>query len=93
VRGRWHIRADPRSWSVERREALVRPELGLIQLAPRPVVEGIVHRLIPGADDGWTVAGVDEFRLQELQPEGLFVWGRRDRLVPIGFARHAPAAR
>ena len=104
---------------------LVRPELGLIQLAPRPVVEGIVHRLIPGADDGWTAAGVDEFlrsfltpagraafyaaarqiyleephgeqgfwsRLPALQPASLFVWGRRDRLVPIAFARHVAEA-
>jgi pimeloyl-ACP methyl ester carboxylesterase len=100
---------------------LTRPELGLVQLAPRGAVEGIVHRLIPGADDGWTAAGVDEFlrayltpagraafyaaarqiyldephgkagfwpRLQTLQPEALFVWGRRDKLVPIAFQRH-----
>ena len=104
---------------------LVRPELGLVQLAPRPVVEGIVHRLIPGAADGWTAAGVDEFlrayltpagraafyaaarhiyleephgddgfwtRLRTLQPEALFVWGRRDRLVPLAFARHVADA-
>ena len=100
---------------------LTRPELGLVQLAPRGAVEGIMHRLIPGADDGWTAAGVDEFlrayltpagraafyaaarqiyldephgktgfwpRLQTLQPEALFVWGRRDKLVPIAFERH-----
>lgn len=104
---------------------LVRPELGLVQLAPRPVVEGIVHRLIPGATDGWTAAGVDEFlrayltpagraafyaaarhiyleephgndgfwpRLRTLRPEALFVWGRRDRLVPLAFARHVTDA-
>jgi pimeloyl-ACP methyl ester carboxylesterase len=100
---------------------LLRPELGLVQLAPRPIVEGIVRRMIPGADEGWTAAGVDEFlrayltragraafyaaarqiyleephgadgfwsRLRGLQPDALFVWGRRDRLVPIAFARH-----
>jgi pimeloyl-ACP methyl ester carboxylesterase len=104
---------------------LVRPELGLVQLAPRPIVEGIVHRLIPGAANGWTAAGVDEFlrayltpagraafyaaarhiyleephgddgfwtRLPTLQPEALFVWGRRDRLVPLAFARHVTDA-
>ena len=104
---------------------LTRPELGLVQLAPRGVVEGIVHRLIPGADDGWTAAGVDEFlrayltpagraafyaaarqiyldqpngeqgfwpRLRTLQPEALFVWGRRDKLVPIAFERHVVEA-
>jgi pimeloyl-ACP methyl ester carboxylesterase len=27
-------------------------------------------------------------RLKRLSPEALFVWGRQDRLVPIGFARH-----
>ena len=104
---------------------LTRPELGLVQLAPRPVVEAIVHRLIPGADQGWTAAGVDEFlrayltpagraafyaaarhiyleephgtegfwtRLRTLQPDALFVWGRRDKLVPIAFARHVTEA-
>jgi pimeloyl-ACP methyl ester carboxylesterase len=34
-----------------------------------------------GRDGFWT-------RLPSLQPEALFVWGRRDPLVPIGFARH-----
>jgi pimeloyl-ACP methyl ester carboxylesterase len=100
---------------------LTRPELGLVQLAPRGAIQGIVHRLIPGADDGWTAAGVDEFlrayltpagraafyaaarqiyldepngttgfwpRLKTLEPDALFVWGRRDRLVPIAFERH-----
>ncbi len=100
---------------------LTRPELGLVQLTPRPVVDAIVRRLIPGADEGWTAAGVDEFlrayltapgraafyaaarhiyleephgeggfwpRLRTLQPDPLFVWGRRDRLVPIAFAQH-----
>jgi pimeloyl-ACP methyl ester carboxylesterase len=100
---------------------VIRPELGLLQIAPRPIVDGIVRRLIPGADDGWTAAGVDEFlrayltprgraafyaaarsiyleeplgeggfwtRLGALERESLFVWGKRDRLVPIKFARH-----
>jgi pimeloyl-ACP methyl ester carboxylesterase len=100
---------------------VLRPELGLIQLAPRPVVEGMVRRLIPGAADGWAAAGVDEFlrsyltprgraafyaaarniyldephgdngfwsRLAELSPDALFVWGRRDNLVPIAFMKH-----
>ncbi len=104
---------------------LARPELGLVQIAPRPVVEAVIHRLIPNADKGWTAAGVDEFlrayltpagraafyaaarniyldephgeegfwtRLAALQADALFVWGRRDRLVPISFARHVRAA-
>jgi pimeloyl-ACP methyl ester carboxylesterase len=53
------------AWLKDRRwEALlrlVRPELGLIQLAPRPIVEAIVRRVVPGAQDGWSAAGVDEF--------------------------------
>jgi pimeloyl-ACP methyl ester carboxylesterase len=40
---------------------LTRPELGLVQLAPRPVVEAVVHRMIPDAEGGWVSAGVDEF--------------------------------
>jgi pimeloyl-ACP methyl ester carboxylesterase len=104
---------------------VLRPELGLIQLAPRPVVEGVVRRLIPGAADGWAAAGVDEFlrsyltprgraafyaaarniyldephgedgfwtRLAELSPDALFVWGRRDNLVPIGLMKHVERA-
>ena len=104
---------------------LVRPELGLLQVAPRPVVERIVRGLIPGADSGWAAAGVDEFlrayltrrgraafyaaarniyldepegdngfwpRLSMLEPSALFVWGRRDGLVPVGFARHVTDA-
>jgi pimeloyl-ACP methyl ester carboxylesterase len=43
-----------------------------------------------GRDGLWT-------RLGSLEPEALFVWGRKDHVVPIGFARHVrdelPAAR
>jgi pimeloyl-ACP methyl ester carboxylesterase len=43
-----------------------------------------------GPDGLWT-------RLGSLQPEALFVWGRKDHVVPIGFARHVreelPAAK
>ncbi len=100
---------------------LVRPELGMLQPAPRALVENIVRRLVPGGHDGWSAAGVDEFlrayydprgraafyaaarniyldaplgddglwnRLTELTPDALFVWGRKDTLVPIGFRRH-----
>jgi pimeloyl-ACP methyl ester carboxylesterase len=38
-----------------------------------------------GANGFWT-------RLPELRPEALFVWGRKDPLVPIGFARHVREA-
>lgn len=127
--GRLVLLAPSLAWRRERPWApalrLLRPELGLAQLAPRPIVEAIVRRMIPGADEGWTAAGVDEFlrayltppgraafyaaarqiyleephgdqgfwpRLRALEPEALFVWGRRDRLVPIGFARHVADA-
>jgi pimeloyl-ACP methyl ester carboxylesterase len=113
------------AWLRERRWApvvrVLRPELGLIQMAPRAVVEGVVRRLIPDAAEGWAAAGVDEFlrsyltprgraafyaaarniyldephgddgfwtRLADLSPDSLFVWGRRDNLVPIGFRKH-----
>jgi pimeloyl-ACP methyl ester carboxylesterase len=110
------------AWLRERRWAgllrAVRPELGLIQPAPRAIVEGIVRNVVPGGSDGWSAVGVDEFlrsyltprgraafyaaarniyledperfwtRLRELQSDALFVWGREDRIVPIGFARH-----
>jgi len=103
----------------------LRPELGLVQPAPRPIVEAMVRRLVPAANGGWTAAGIDEFlrayltrsgraafyaaarniyldeprgedgfwtRLESLQSESLFVWGRHDKLVPIGFMKHVERA-
>jgi pimeloyl-ACP methyl ester carboxylesterase len=104
--------------------------LGLIQPTPRAIAEPIIRRVIPGAADGWTAAGVDEFlrsyltprgraafyaaarniyldepagedgfwtRLAQLSPQTMFVWGRRDQLVPVAFRKHVeralPAAR
>jgi len=96
-------------------------QLGVLQPAPRAVIERIVKQVVPGSDTEWTAAGIDEFmrsyltplgraafyaaarniyleaprgprglwtRLPELQREALFVWGRKDKLVPIGFKRH-----
>jgi pimeloyl-ACP methyl ester carboxylesterase len=40
---------------------LVRPELGLIQPAPRPIVEKIVKRTIAGGNSRAAAAGIDEF--------------------------------
>ena len=102
---------------------LVRPELGLIQPAPRAVVEPIVRRLIPGANrDGWSAVAADEFlrgyldprgraafyaaarniyledpqrfweQMRTLAPRSLFIWGRKDGLVPIAFMRHVEDA-
>jgi pimeloyl-ACP methyl ester carboxylesterase len=103
----------------------VAPQLGLIQPAPRAIVDGIVRRLIPGASEEWTAAGIDEFlrsyltprgraafyaaarniyleepygpdgfwtRLPRLKPPSLFVWGRKDTIVPISFGRHVREA-
>jgi pimeloyl-ACP methyl ester carboxylesterase len=117
------------AWLRDRRWApvvrLLRPELGLVQMAPRPVVERIVRRLVPGGNRGWSAAGVDEFlrayltprgraafyaaarniyldephgddgfwkRLESLQTDSLFVWGRHDTLVPIAFMKHVERA-
>lgn len=49
---------------------LVRPELGLLQPAPRRVVEDIVRRSIPGGTSGWAAAGVDEFVRAYCTPRG-----------------------
>lgn len=49
---------------------LVEPRLGLIQPAPRPIVEAIVRRVVPGADEEWTAAGIDEFLRTYLTPRG-----------------------
>lgn len=50
---------------------LVAPQLGVIQPAPRPIVEAIVRRVVPaGQEDQWTAAGVDEFLRSYLTPRG-----------------------
>lgn len=46
------------------------PKLGLIQPAPRAITEAIVRNLVPGAKDGWSAAGVDEFLRAYLTPRG-----------------------
>jgi pimeloyl-ACP methyl ester carboxylesterase len=105
----------------------VRPELGILQPAPKSFVEGIMKRVVPAADSHFVAPALDEFLrsyltprgrvafyaaarnialeqpeefwagLETLSPESLFIWGRRDGLVPIAFARHVrkrlPAAR
>lgn len=104
---------------------LVAPELGLIQPAPRALVEAIVRRVVPSSGNEWTAAGIDEFlrsyltrrgraafyaaarniyleepygpsgfwtRLPLLRAPSLFVWGRHDPLVPLGFSEHVRRA-
>jgi pimeloyl-ACP methyl ester carboxylesterase len=121
------------AWLRDRRWAPIvkalRPELGLLQIAPRPIVESIVRRLV-GVQGGWADAGIDEFlrayltargraafyasarsiyldephgedgfwtRMSVLAPKSMFVWGRKDTLVPIAFMKHVedvlPAAK
>ncbi len=113
----------PRPWAPYLK--LVPTQLGLIQPAPRRIVESIVRSVVPGANNEWTAAGIDEFlrsyltprgraafyaaarniyleepggehgfwtRLHQLRPRTLFVWGRRDPVVPIGFSRHVRQA-
>ena len=105
---------------------LVPTQLGVLQPAPRAIVERIVKQFVPGSDTEWTAAGIDEFMRSylhpvrpgcvlcrrpqhlpraasradtacgpgypDLKPEALFVWGRKDNIVPIGFARHVREA-
>ena len=117
------------AWLRERRWApylrWIRPELGLIQVAPRGAVEPFMRWLIPGADTSWGRSAIDEFvrtytsargraafyaaarniyldephgedgfwvRLSTLAPDSLFIWGRQDRLVPLGFIKHVERA-
>jgi pimeloyl-ACP methyl ester carboxylesterase len=59
----------PRPWAPFL--SLVMPQLGVIQPAPRPIVERIVRRAVPGAsEEEWTAAGVDEFLRSYLTPRG-----------------------
>jgi pimeloyl-ACP methyl ester carboxylesterase len=53
------------AWLRERRWApylrLVRPELGLLQITPRPLVEAFMRRAVPGSDTPWGASAIDEF--------------------------------
>ena len=123
--GRLVLLAPSLAWRRQRPWApfvrMLSPELGLVQITPRWLVETIVHRIIPAARSGWVRAGVDEFlrgyltprgrvafyaaarqiyleephgsrgfwtRLGGLEPPSLFIWGKQDSLVPIGFAAY-----
>ncbi|MGI8460310.1 MAG: alpha/beta fold hydrolase [Solirubrobacterales bacterium] len=44
--------------------------LGLIQPTPRVIAEPIVRRIVPGGNEGWSAAGVDEFLRAFLTPSG-----------------------
>jgi len=72
--GRLVLLAPSLAWRRERPWApfvrLLSPELGLMQVTPRWLVEAIVHRIIPGAENDWVRAGVDEFLRAYLTPRG-----------------------
>lgn len=72
--GRLVLLAPSLAWRRERRWAplvrLLRPELGLLQLAPRWIVEAVLQRLIPVAGSSWVQAGVDEFLRAYLTARG-----------------------
>jgi pimeloyl-ACP methyl ester carboxylesterase len=62
------------AWLAERRFAgwlrLVRPELGIFQPTPRPIVESIVKRVVPGSDSHFVAPAIDEFLRAYFSPRG-----------------------
>jgi pimeloyl-ACP methyl ester carboxylesterase len=72
--GRAVLMTPSMAWLRARRWApwlrLVRPELGLVQPAPRGAVEAVVRRLIPGGRSRYAAAGIDEFLRAYLTPRG-----------------------
>ncbi len=50
------------------------PRLGYLQPTPRWAVEPVVRRIVPGGEQGWTAAGVDEFLRAYLTPAGRFAF-------------------
>jgi pimeloyl-ACP methyl ester carboxylesterase/putative sterol carrier protein len=72
--GRLGLLAPSLAWLRDRPWApllrLVAPQLGLIQPAPRALVEAIVRRVVPGSANEWTAAGIDEFLRSYLTPRG-----------------------
>jgi pimeloyl-ACP methyl ester carboxylesterase len=77
---------------------LVRPELGIFQPAPKGFVEGIVRRVVPGAENHYVAPALDEFMRSYLSPRGRVAfyasarnialedpepfWGRLQELAP-----------
>lgn len=57
------------------------PQLGFLQPTPRRLVEPIVRRLVPGANDGWTAAGVDEFLRSYLTASGRYAFYESARRI------------
>jgi pimeloyl-ACP methyl ester carboxylesterase len=57
------------------------PQLGYLQPTPRRLVEPVVRRIVPGANDGWTAAGVDEFLRSYLTPAGRYAFYESARMI------------
>ena len=57
------------------------PQLGFIQPTPRVLVEPVVRRLVPGANDGWAAAGVDEFLRSYLTANGRYAFYESARRI------------
>ena len=50
------------------------PRLGYLQPSPRWAVEPIVRKFVPGGEQGWTAAGIDEFLRAYLTPAGRYAF-------------------
>jgi pimeloyl-ACP methyl ester carboxylesterase len=72
--GRLALLAPSLAWLRNRPWALplklIVPQLGLIQPAPRALIERVVALAVPAGEDEWTTAGVDEFLRAYLTPRG-----------------------
>jgi pimeloyl-ACP methyl ester carboxylesterase len=53
------------AWLRDRRWApyvrLLRPELGLLQIAPRPLIDAFMRWALPASDSPWAASAIDEF--------------------------------
>jgi pimeloyl-ACP methyl ester carboxylesterase len=49
---------------------LIRPELGILQPAPKSFVEGIVRRVVPGSENHYVAPALDEFMRSYFNPRG-----------------------
>jgi pimeloyl-ACP methyl ester carboxylesterase len=50
------------------------PRLGYLQPTPRWAIDPVVRKLVPGGEQGWTAAGVDEFLRAYCTPAGRFAF-------------------
>jgi pimeloyl-ACP methyl ester carboxylesterase len=85
--GRLVLLAPSLAWDHTRRWAPVLralgPELELVRLTPRWLMEGIAQRMIPFASRTWVRAGVDEFLRSALSPRGAIAFYRAARQMVL----------